>query len=129
MLLCNFRARPMSPFVGEISRDSNQKGGGLVVRTGVLDGWQRRIGRMSASAPVRQPTGSPSPIAEEAAARCPPDRHRSTPEIGESPGAAPDCRPTKLGLEAPCSMAVDFQSRSGLDRLWSSSAVPGAYFS
>lgn len=90
MLLCNFRARPMAPFVGEISRDSHQKGGGLVMRTGALDGNTASAGCQPVR-PVRQPTGPPSPTGE-AAARCPlcgtgqpPDREpEHTPEIGEA---------------------------------------------
>lgn len=90
MLLCNFRARPMAPFVGEISRDSHQKGGGLVMRTGALDGNTASAGCQPVRI-VRQPTGPPSPTGE-AAARCPWAElvnpqigGRSTPpEIGEA---------------------------------------------
>lgn len=82
-----------APFVGEISRDSDQKGGGLVMRTGALDG-NHRTGRTTASAPARPPAlhqqAAHQSTTAEAAAHLPcadwspPDRRRNPPEIGEA---------------------------------------------
>lgn len=130
MLLCNLRARPTTPFVGDISRDSKQIGGGLMMRTGALEGTATPH-RPDANQCARPPFASQQLPAQSdrltAAARpllplrpgqdcMTPDRRRNTPEIGEVPGAARDFRPRSLAPRLRGSMAVDFQSRTGLDR-------------
>lgn len=137
MLLCNFRARPMAPFVGEISRNSSRKRG-RACDEDRRPRWQRRIGRMPASAPDRlclpaclpakaprrsnglRPRRPPCPARNWLTGQ-PPDRRRYTPEIGE-----PSALLLISGREAwPRGVEVDGGRFSGRDGPRTGTGSPG----
>lgn len=126
MLLCNFRAIDRWPPLWARSAEIRaEKGGGLVMRTGALDGNAASAGCqpvrptasacLPAKAPCRSnrltPRRSPCPARNWLTGQ-PPDRRRYTPEIGE-----PSALLLISGREAwPRGVEVDggrFSSRDG----------------